>query len=57
MFQPNRPFVKWSRVENRLAKRKGCSKEVEAVIAKDKFLVTAAIAEIGLLESAKSTLE
>lgn len=57
MFQPNRPFVKWSRVENRLAKRKGCSKEVEAVIAKDKFLVTAAIAEIGLLESAKSTRE
>lgn len=46
MFHPNRPWVKWSRVENLFASRKGGSNDVDAVIANDKFLVTAAIAEI-----------
>lgn len=47
MFQPTRPCVKWSKVENRLASKNGGSKDVEAVIPKAKFLVTAAIAEMG----------
>lgn len=47
MFQPIRPWVKWSNVENRFASRKGGSKDVDAVIPKARFLVTAAIAEIG----------
>ena len=47
IFHPNRPSVRWSRVENRFARRKGGSKDVEAVIANARFLVTAAIAEIG----------
>lgn len=47
MFQPIRPFVRWSRVEKRLARRKGGSKEVEAVMPKARFFVTEAMAEIG----------
>lgn len=47
IFQPTRPFVKWSSVEKRFASRKGCSDEVEAVMPKAKFLVTAAIAVMG----------
>ena len=47
MFQPIRPFVRWSRVENRLASRKGGSKEVDAVIPNASLLVTAAIALMG----------
>ncbi len=47
MFQPMRPLVRWSKVENRLASKKGGSNEVEAVIPKAKFLVTAAVAEMG----------
>lgn len=47
IFQPNRPWVKWSRLENLFARRNGGSKDVEAVIAKLKFLVTAAMAEMG----------
>ncbi|KAJ9482600.1 hypothetical protein VN97_g10830 [Penicillium thymicola] len=27
MFQPSRPLVKWSKVEKRLASKKGCSNE------------------------------
>jgi len=48
MFHPIRPLVKWSRVEKRLAKRKGGSNDVEAVMAKPRFLVTAAMADMGL---------
>ena len=47
MFQPNLPPVRWSRVLKRLARRKGGSKEVEAVIAKARCCVTEAMAEIG----------
>lgn len=47
MFQPMRPLVMWSRVERRLARRKGGSNEVDAVMAKVRFLVTAAMAEMG----------
>jgi hypothetical protein len=47
IFQPNRPPVRWSSVEKRLANKKGGSNEVEEVIAKDRFLVTAAMAEMG----------
>jgi len=47
MFQPIRPPVKWSSVEKRFARRKGGSKEVEAVIPKARFLVTAAMALMG----------
>ena len=47
MFQPMRPRVKWSRVENRLASRNGGSNEVDAVMPKARFFVTAAIALIG----------
>jgi hypothetical protein len=47
MFHPKRPPVRWSRVENRLARRNGGSKEVDAVIANERFFVTAAMAEIG----------
>lgn len=47
IFQPIRPLVRWSRVEKRLARRKGGSKEVDAVIPNAKFFVTAAIADIG----------
>jgi hypothetical protein len=32
MFQPSRPLVKWSNVEKRLASKKGCSNEVDAVM-------------------------
>lgn len=35
-----RPFVTWSKVENRFASRKGGSNEVDAVIPKAKFVVT-----------------
>lgn len=48
MFHPTRPLVKWSKVENRLASRNGGSKDVDAVIPKARFLVTAAMAEMGL---------
>jgi hypothetical protein len=47
MFQPNRPWVKWSSDENLFARRKGGSKVVDAVMAKLRFFVTAAIAVIG----------
>lgn len=49
MFQPTRPWVKWSKLENRFASKKGGSKDVEAVIPKAKFFVTAAMAEMGCL--------
>lgn len=49
MFQPIRPLVKWSRVLNRFARRKGGSNEVDAVIPKARLVVTAAIAEIGCI--------
>jgi hypothetical protein len=48
---PMRPFVTWSKVENRFASRKGGSNEVDAVIPKAKLVVTAAIAEIGMVGS------
>lgn len=51
MFQPMRPFVRWSNVEKRLARRKGGSKEVDAVMPKARFLVTAAIADMGMVGS------
>lgn len=51
MFHPIRPSVRWSRVEKRLATIKGLSKLVDVVIANERFLVTAAIAEIGILGS------
>jgi hypothetical protein len=51
MFHPNLPFVRWSSVENRLARTNGASYDVEEVIAKARFLVTAAMAEIGLRRS------
>lgn len=51
MFHPIRPFVRWSRVENRLASKKGGSKEVEAVMPNARFLVTAAMAEMGCRNS------
>lgn len=47
MFHPKRPPVRWSSVENLLARRNGGSKDVEAVMAKERFLVTAAMALIG----------
>ena len=47
MFHPMRPFAMWSRVEKRLASRNGASKDVDAVMPKERFLVTAAMAEIG----------
>lgn len=47
MFQPILPLVKWSSVENRFARRKGGSKEVDAVMPKARFFVTAAMAVIG----------
>lgn len=47
IFHPNRPPVKWSKVENLFATMYGASYEVEVVIANPKFLVTEAIAEIG----------
>lgn len=47
MFQPSRPLVKWSNVEKRLASKKGCSNEVDAVMPNARFFVTAAIAEMG----------
>lgn len=49
IFQPKRPFVRWSRVEKRLARRKGGSNEVDAVIPNVRFLVTAAIADSGYI--------
>ena len=47
MFQAILPSVRWSNVENRLARRNGGSKLVDAVMPKVRFFVTAAIAEIG----------
>lgn len=49
IFHPIRPLVKWSNEENRLARRNGGSKEVDAVMANDRFLVTAAIALMGFI--------
>jgi len=40
MFQPIRPLVRWSSVENRLASRNGGSKVVLAVMPNARFLVT-----------------
>ena len=53
MFQPKRPWVKWSKVENLLASKKGGSNEVDAVMAKLKFLVTAAMAVMGWYKLSK----
>lgn len=47
MFHPMRPLVRWSSVEKRFARRNGGSNEVEAVIPNARFLVTAAMAEMG----------
>lgn len=47
MFQATRPLVRWSSVDKRLARRNGGSKDVDAVTPKVKFLVTAAMADIG----------
>lgn len=47
IFQPNRPPVRWSRVENLFATTYGASYEVEVVMANPKFWVTDAIAVIG----------
>ena len=47
MFQPARPFVRWSSVENLLARENGGSKDIEAVTPKAIFFVTVAIAEMG----------
>lgn len=47
MFHPMRPLVRWSSVEKRFARRNGGSKEVDAVIPNARFLVTAAMAEMG----------
>jgi hypothetical protein len=44
MFQPNRPFVRWSRVDARRAKANGGSYVVENVAAKPRCSVTAAMA-------------
>ena len=46
-----RPFVTWSKVEKRFASRKGGSNDVDAVIPKARLVVTAAIAEIGMVGS------
>src|SRR5699024_6839264 len=45
MFHANRPLVRWSRELSRLASRKGCSYETDAVTPKPRWLVTAAMAE------------
>ena len=50
MFQPILPLVKWSRVEKRLASKNGGSNEVDEVIPKAKFLVTAAMADMGCMK-------
>ena len=42
-FHPTRPLVRWSRVENRFASRKGGSNDVDAVIPNARFFVTAYI--------------
>ena len=47
IFQPIRPFVKWSNVEKRFAAKNGGSKDVDEVIPNARFLVTAAMADIG----------
>lgn len=47
IFHANLPFVKWSKVENLLASSIGGSNEVDDVIPKVRFLVTAAIADKG----------
>jgi hypothetical protein len=52
IFQPIRPLVRWSNVDQRLAIRNGASNEVEAVMPNARFWVTAAIAEIGYNPSA-----
>lgn len=55
MFQPILPWVKWSSVEKRLASRNGGSNEVEAVMPKARFFVTAAMAVIGFAHVSLST--
>lgn len=47
MFHPTRPPVKWSNVEKRFASRNGGSNDVDDVIPNARFLVTAAMAEMG----------
>ena len=54
MFHPKRPFVRWSRVENRFATMYGDSYDVDVVIAKPKFFVTAAIAVTGYFKKSDS---
>lgn len=48
---PMRPLVMWSKVEKRFASKKGGSNDVEAVIPNARFVVTAAIAEMGIVGS------
>lgn len=50
-FHPNLPPVRWSSVEKRLASTYGASNEVELVVAKPRFLVTAAMAATGTAEA------
>jgi len=50
-YLPILPLVKWSNEEKRFARRKGGSKDVEAVMAKDRFFVTAAMALMGIVGS------
>lgn len=52
IFQPMRPSVIWSRVENRFARTNGDSKDVDTVIPNVRFLVTVAIAVMGYSSSA-----
>ena len=51
MFHPTRPFVRWSSVDIRRAKVKGCSYDVEAVTPKPRCSVTYAIAETSSIGS------
>lgn len=46
-FHPNLPPVRWSSEEKRLASTYGASKDVELVMAKPRFRVTAAMAATG----------
>ena len=57
IFHPNRPPVRWSKVENLFATTYGASYEVEVVIANPRFLVTDAIAEIGWYISSATQLD
>ena len=51
IFQPIRPWVKWSNDEKRFASKNGGSKDVDAVIPNARFFVTAAIADMGIVGS------